>query len=204
MREYRKSGFPITIVRPSHTFCDRSLPLALHGDHGPWQVLKRMKEGKPVLVPGDGSSLWAVMHSDDFAPAFVGLMGNPHAIGQAVQITGEELLTWNQIMQSVARALGVAYKPCYVPTALLMKSKKYDFTGSMLGDKSNTVIFDNTLLHKLVPTFRPKKRFDQAAKESVRYILSHPDQYSEDPEFDAFCDALVSIMAQAEKQVEAL
>ncbi len=204
MREYRESGFPITIVRPSHTFCDRSLPLALHGDHGPWQVLKRMKEGKPVLVPGDGSSLWAVMHSDDFAPAFVGLMGNPHAIGQAVQITGEELLTWNQIMQSVARALGVAYKPCYVPTALLMKSNKYDFTGSMLGDKSNTVIFDNTLLHKLVPAFQPKKRFDQAAKESVRYILSHPDQYSEDPEFDAFSDALVSIMAQAEKQVEAL
>lgn len=204
IRQYRETGFPVTIVRPSHTFSYRSLPLALHGDKGPWQVMKRMLEGKPVLMPGDGSSLWAVMNSEDFAPAFAGLMGNPHAIGQAVQITGEELLTWNQIMQSVARALHVEYKPCYVPTALLMKSKKYDFTGSMLGDKSNTVIFDNSLLHKLVPSFQAKKRFDQSARESVAYFLSHPELQTEDPEFDRFSDALVSIMEQAAKQVEAL
>ena len=204
IREYRETGFPVTIVRPSHTFSCRSLPLALHGDKGPWQVLKRMLEGKPVLMPGDGSSLWAVMNSEDFAPAFMGLMGNPHAIGQAVQSTGEELLTWNQIMQSVARALGVEYKPCYVPTALLMKSKQYDFTGSMLGDKANTVIFDNALLHRLVPTFQAKKRFDQAARESVAYILSHPELQIEDPDFDHFSDSLVAIMDQAARQVEAL
>ena len=204
IREHRETGFPVTIVRPSHTFSYRSLPLALHGDKGAWQVMKRMLEGKPVLIPGDGTSLWAVMNSEDFAPAFAGLMGNPHAIGQAVQITGEELLTWNQIMGSVARALGAEFKPCYVPTALLAKNRKYDFTGSMLGDKSNTVIFDNALLHKLVPAFQIKKRFDQAARESVAYILSHPELQIGDPEFDQFSDALVSIMENAARQVEAL
>ena len=94
MKAYRETGFPVTIVRPSHTFSWRSLPLAIHGDNGPWQVLKRMQEGKKVLMPGDGSTLWAVMNSRDFAPAFAGLMGNIHAIGQAVQITGCDSGFW--------------------------------------------------------------------------------------------------------------
>ncbi len=204
LREYRQSGFPITIIRPSHTFSFRSLPLAIHGDKGPWQVLRRMQEGKKVLVPGDGSSLWAVMDSEDFAPAFVGLMGNIHAIGRAVQITGEELLTWNQIMASVARALGVEYKPCYVPTDLLMQTRRYDFVGGMYGDKSNTVIFDNSLLHQLVPTYRQKKRFDQSARESVAYILAHPELQTEDPDFDAFSDSVVAVMEAAAEQVKKL
>ncbi len=204
LREYRENGFPITIIRPSHTFNFRSIPLAIHGDKGPWQVIKRMMEGKKVLMPGDGSSLWAVMNSEDFAPAFVGLMGNVHAIGQAVQITGEELLTWNQIMASVARAAGGEYNPCYVPTRLLMESKKYDFTGSMYGDKSNTVIFDNSLLHRLVPTFQQKRTFDQCARESIAYFLSHPELQVEDPDFDAFSDAMVEIMENAAEKVRAL
>ena len=204
LREYRENGFPITIIRPSHTFNFRSIPLAIHGDKGPWQVIKRMMEGKKVLMPGDGSSLWAVMNSEDFAPAFVGLMGNVHAIGQAVQITGEELLTWNQIMSSVARAAGGVYNPCYVPTKLLMESKKYDFTGSMYGDKSNTVIFDNSLLHRLVPTFQQKRTFDQCARESISYFLSHPELQVEDPDFDAFSDAMVEIMENAAEKVRAL
>ncbi len=204
MKEYRENGFPITIVRPSHTFNFRSMPVAIHGDKGAWQVMKRMMEGKKVLVPGDGTSLWAVLNSDDFAPAYVGLMGNPHAIGQAVQITGEELLTWNQIMQSVANAVGGEYKPCYVPTSLLMKYGKYDFEGSLLGDKSNTVIFDNTLAHRLTPTWKIQKRFDQAARESAAYFLSHPELQVEDPDYDRFSDAIVEIMEQAEQKVAAL
>ncbi len=204
MKEYRENGFPVTIVRPSHTFNFRSMPVAVHGDKGAWQVMKRMMEGKPVPVPGDGATLWAVLNSDDFAPAFVGLMGNIHAIGQAVQITGEELLTWNQIMESIARAVGGVYKPCYVPTSLLMRCGKYDFEGAMLGDKSNTVIFDNTLAHRLVPTWKIQKRFDQAARESAAYFLSHPELQVEDPEFDRFCDALAGIMQAAGDQIAAL
>ena len=204
MKEYRETGFPVTIVRPSHTFNFRSMPLAIHGDKGPWQVMKRMMEGKPVLVPGDGSSLWAVLNSDDFAPAYVGLMGNIHAIGQAVQITGEELLTWNQIMASVARAVGGVYNPCYVPTDVLMKTSKYDFEGAMLGDKSNTVIFDNTLAHRLAPNWKIQKRFDQAARESAAYILSHPELQIEDPDFDRFCDDMARLMEQLKQAVAAL
>lgn len=204
MKEYRENGFPITIVRPSHTFSRRSLPLSIHGKNGEWQVLKRMLDGKKVLVPGDGTSLWAVMSSRDFAPAFVGLMGNIHAIGQAVQITSEEMLTWNQIMETVARALNVEYKPCYVPSFLISACQKYDFTGSLVGDKSNSVIFDNSKLHALVPTYTQSLRFDQAAPDSVNYFLSRPDRQVEDPEFDAFCDQVVAIMEEAEKKVAAL
>jgi len=201
---YRQSGFPVTVVRPSHTFSWRSLPLAIHGEKGPWQVLKRMMEGKKVLMPGDGSSLWAVMHSDDFAPAFAGLMGNPHAIGQAVQITGEELLTWNQIMEAVVKAAGAEYRPCYVPSAILARCKGYDFEGGLIGDKTNTVIFDNSLLHRLVPGLTQQKRFDQAARESVAYFLSHPELQTEDPEFDRFSDAVIAAMEQAEETIARL
>ena len=201
---YRKSGFPVTVVRPSHTFSWRSLPLAIHGDKGPWQVVKRMMAGKKVLMPGDGSSLWAVLHSDDFAPAFVGLMGNPHAIGQAVQITGEELLTWNQIMEAIAKAAGAQYRPCFVPSEVLAKCRQYDFEGTLIGDKSNTVIFDNSLLHRLVPSLPPRKRFDQAARECVAWFLSHPELQTEDPEFDRFSDEVIRIMEAAEEKISAL
>ena len=201
---YRRFGFPVTVVRPSHTFSWRSLPLAIHGDQGPWQVLKRMMAGKKVLMPGDGSSLWAVMHSDDFAPAFAGLMGNPHAIGQAVQITGEELLTWNQIMETAAKAAGAEYRPCYVPSSILARCGRYDFEGGLIGDKSNTVIFDNSRLHALVPTFRQKKRFDQAIRESVSYFLAHPELQTEDPDFDRFSDEVIAAMEQAEETIAGL
>ena len=204
MNAYRQSGFPITVVRPSHTFAIRSLPVSLHGEKGAWQVLKRMMEGKKVLVPGDGNSIWAVMASDDFAVAFTGLMGNIHAIGEAVQITGEELLTWNQIMSVIAGALGVEFKPCHVPTGLLMAYGKQDFRGAMYGDKSNTVIFDNSKLHRLVPGFTAQKRFDQSGPESVRYFLSHPELQREDPAFDAFCDRVVELMEQAEQEIAKL
>lgn len=94
MREYRENGFPVTIVRPSHTYGDTSVPVALHGAGGSWQVIRRMMEGKPVIIPGDGSSLWTLTHNTDFAKGFVGLMGNAHALGEAVQITSDESLIW--------------------------------------------------------------------------------------------------------------
>ena len=204
MEAYRKTGFPVTIIRPSHTYSWRSLPVAIHGNKGPWQVLDRMRQGKRVLVPGDGTSLWAIMNSRDFAPAFLGLMGNIHAIGQAVQITGEEILTWNQIMASIARALGAEYRPCYVPSALLAQSKRYDFSGSMIGDKANSVIFDNSLLHRLAPGLHEQKRFDEYARETVAYFLAHPELQQPDPEFDRFSDQIVALMDKAGEAIAAL
>ena len=204
MKAHRESGFPVTIVRPSHTFCRRSLPVPVHGKNGAWPVVRRMMEGKPVLVPGDGSSLWAVLDSEDFAQAFLALMGNPHAIGQAVQITGEELLTWNQIMAAIAQAAGGEYKPCYVPSTMLADTLTYDFAGGLLGDKSNTVIFDNSLLHRLAPNYRQQKRFDESCRESVAYFLAHPELQQEDETFDDFCDTVDAIMYEAGRFISAL
>ncbi|MCR5604732.1 MAG: NAD-dependent epimerase/dehydratase family protein, partial [Lachnospiraceae bacterium] len=105
--KYRKEGFPVTIVRPSHTYDERNIPLGVHGNKGFYQVIKRMQQGKPVIIQGDGSSLWTLTFNRDFAIGFTGLMGNRHAIGEAFQITGDETLTWDQIYQTIADALGV-------------------------------------------------------------------------------------------------
>ena len=107
MKKYREEGFPVTIVRPSHTYDERSIPLGVHGKNGSWQVIKRMLEGKPVIIQGDGTSLWHLTFNEDFAVGYTALMGNRHAIGEAFQITGDEVLTWNQIYQTIADALGV-------------------------------------------------------------------------------------------------
>ncbi len=110
MKMYRENGFPVTIVRPSHTYDERSVPLGVHGDKGSWQVVKRIMEGKPVIIHGDGTSLWTITHNRDFAKAYAGLIGNIHAIGQAFHITSGESVTWNQIYSIIADELGVELK----------------------------------------------------------------------------------------------
>ena len=143
-RLYREEGFPVTIVRPSHTYCERSVPVGLHGLNGSWQVLRRMMEGKPVLVHGDGSSLWTLTWNEDFARGFIGLLGNPHAIGEAFQIMSDESLTWNQIYATVAEALDAEFRPYYVSSSFLasVAPAAYDVEGNLLGDKAATVVFD--------------------------------------------------------------
>ena len=161
MKHYREEGFPVTIIRPSHTYCERSVPVSVHGPKGSWQVLKRMLDGKPVIVQGDGSSLWTLTWNEDFARGFIGLLGNPKAIGEAFQIMSDESLTWNQIYQCVANALGVSFRPYYVASDFLasVAPKDYDFTGNLLGDKAVTVVFDCSKLKKTVPGFQATTRF---------------------------------------------
>ena len=193
MERFKKDGFPVTIVRPSHTYGSRSVPLGLSGHHGSWQVVKRMIEGKPVIIPGDGSSLWVLTHNSDFAKGFIGLMSNPHALGQAVHITSDECLTWTKIHEIIADKLGVKLNPCYVSSDLLVeagKSAGYDFEGPLIGDKSNSVVFDNTKLKRLVPGFVATKRFDQGVEETLRFIQKHPEYQKEDSEFDRFSDKI--------------
>src|SRR5574344_11105 len=107
MKMYRENGFPVTIIRPSHTYDERSVPLGVHGNNGSYSIIKRMLVGKPVIIHGDGTSLWTLTHNSDFAKGFIGLLGNIHAIGESVQITSDETLTWNQIYQTIAQKLGV-------------------------------------------------------------------------------------------------
>lgn len=203
MRTYRETGFPVMIVRPSHTYCERGVPVSVHGPKGSWQVLKRMMEGKPVLVQGDGSSLWTLTWNEDFARGFIGLLGNPKAIGEAFQIMSDEQLTWNQVYQSVANALGVTFKPYYVSSEFLaaVSPKAYDFTGNLLGDKSVTVVFDCTKLKRAVPGFCATTRFDEGVRRCVAYLQSHPELQEEDPEFDAWCDRVIEVLEQAKQQI---
>lgn len=202
MKLYREDGFPVTIIRPSHTYDERNLPLAVHGKKGAWQVIKRMMEGKPVIVNGDGTTLWTVTHNSDFARAFVGLMGNIHAIGEAFQITSDENLTWNQIHQIIADILGVEYKPYFVSSAFLAEvGPDYDFVGSLLGDKACTVIFDCSKVKRAVPGFVCTTRFDQGARKTIEYILAHNECQRDDPEFDAWCDRVISALEEAKQKI---
>ncbi len=192
MSEYRNNGFPVTIVRPSHTYDHSSIPLGVHGNNGSWQVIKRMLENKPVIIHGDGSSLWTLTYNTDFAKGFIGLMGNIHTIGEAVHITSDESLTWNQIYQIIASALGVKLNAVHIATDYLAACSDYDFTGSLLGDKSNTVVFDNSKIKRLVPGFIATVRFDQGVRFVLENILSHPELQTEDKEFDDWCDTVIN------------
>lgn len=203
MKMYRENGFPVTIIRPSHTYDERSVPLGVHGNNGSWQVIKRMIEGKPVIIHGDGTSLWTITHNSDFAKAFIGLMGNPHAIGEAFQITCDESVTWNQIYSIIADCLGVELKPYYVSSEFLAAVSNYDFTGSLIGDKSNTVVFDNSKLKAAVPGFVPMVRTEEGIRSTVEYVLAHKECQNDDPEFDAWCDKVIDALENAKKAINA-
>ena len=199
LKAYREDGFPVTIVRPSHTYCERGVPVSVHGLKGSWQVLKRMIQGKPVIIQGDGSSLWTLTWNEDFARGFIGLLGNPKAIGEAFQIMSDEQLTWTQIYECVANALNVTVKPYYVASAFLadVAPKAWDFEGNLLGDKSVTVVFDCTKLKRAVPGFQATVRFDEGVRRCVAYLMDHPELQVEDPEFDAWCDRVIEVQEQA-------
>ena len=204
MEKYKKEGFPVTIVRPSHTYDERNIPLGVHGKNGFWQVIKRMLDGKPVIIQGDGSSLWTLTFNEDFATGFMGLMGNRHAIGEAFHITGDETLTWTQIYQTIADALDVTLKPYYVSSSFLAATGDkygYDFTGSLIGDKSVSVVFDNSKLKRAVPDMVTRVRFEHGVRRALDYIMTHPECQREDPEFDAWCDRVIAAQEKAKEEV---
>lgn len=203
MEACREQRFPVTIVRPSHTYDGKKPPVCLHGTKGNWQILKRILDGKPVIIPGDGSSIWTLTHSDDFAKGFVGLMGNPHAIGQAFHITTDEGMTWNQIYETIADALGRPLKALHVASDFLARhSGPYDFTGELLGDKASTVIFDNSKIKRLVPEFVCTVSMAEGLRSSVEYMMTHPETQVEDPEFDLWCDKIVRAQQAADDMFE--
>ena len=205
MKKYREEGFPVTIVRPSHTYDERSIALGVHGKNGSWQVIKRMIDGKPVIIQGDGTSLWHLTFNSDFAIGYTGLVGNRHAIGEAFQITGDETLTWNQIYQTIADALGVELKAVHVSSDFLSAVGDpcgYDFEGSLTGDKSVSVVFDNSKLKRLVPEMTTTVPYHIGVRIALDYVLSHPEEcQKEDPEFDAWCDKVIDVIENAKKEM---
>ena len=192
MQTYKKEGFPVTIVRPSHTYNEKKVPVCLHGHKGNWQVLQRILNDKPILIPGDGTSLWTLTHSRDFAKGFVGLMGHKEAIGEAFHITTDECMTWNCIYDIIARALNKPLKVLHVATDFLVEHENiYDFKGTLLGDKIHCGVFDNSKIRKWVPTFECSTSMETGLKEAVHYMLEHQETHMPDFDFDNWCDGII-------------
>lgn len=196
MEAYRNNGFPVTIVRPSHTYGKTRIPVAVLGSRGSWQVIARILQGKPVIVHGDGLSLWAFTHNTDFARAFLGLMGNPHAVGEAVQIVTDEILTWNQAYEVIGSHLGKKPEIVHIATDFLAAAGP-KYRAMLLGDKANSLVFDNSKLKRLVPGFCASVRFDQGVGEAIRYVMDHPEYQIPDPEFDSWCDRVIAVYRHA-------
>lgn len=200
LNKFKNDNFPVTIVRPSHTYGERNLPFAVRGKNGFWQIVKRMKEGKPAIVHGDGSSLWHLTFNSDFAIGYIGLMANPKAIGEIFQITGDEVLTWDQIYRTIGEALGVKPILYHVSSDFLSSvGQEYDLTGNLLGDKAVSVHFDNSKLKRLVPNMKTNVTFKDGVKIVLDYVLHHKECQIEDPEFDEWCDKVINALEEAKK-----
>jgi nucleoside-diphosphate-sugar epimerase len=190
VRAYREEHFPITIVRPSHTYDQTMLPL-----HGGYTMLARMREGKRVIVPGDGTSLWVLTHHDDFAKGFNGLLGNPHALGEAVQITSDELLTWNQIYIILGRAVGVSEPEkllVHRPSDLIAAIDP-EWGAGLLGDKAHSVIFDNSKIKRLVPGYYATIPFVHGAAEMVAWYDADPARRVVDEGFNQLLERILKV-----------
>jgi nucleoside-diphosphate-sugar epimerase len=183
---YRSDGFPATIVRPSHTY-DRTLVPLLGG----WTDVERMRRSQPVVVQGDGTSLWTLTHHDDFAHAFVGLLGHPQAIGDSFQITSDEVLTWNQIYEIMAEAAGVQATLVHV-TSDTIAAHDAEIGAGLLGDRTHSVIFDNTKVKSLVPDYVAATPFVAGAREIVEWYDADASRRTIDAELDALFDKLIA------------
>jgi nucleoside-diphosphate-sugar epimerase len=185
VREYRDSGFPMTIVRPSHTYDRTLVPF-----DGGYTVLARMREGKPVVVHGDGTSLWTLTHHADFAEGFVPLLGHPRTLGEAVHITSDDVLTWNQIAGALAAAAGSHCRIVHVPSDAIAAADP-EWGAGLLGDKAHSMVFDNTKLRRLVPGFHARIPFEQGAREIVDWHAADPARQVVDARLDKVMDSLV-------------
>jgi len=183
---YREEGFPATIIRPSHTYDQTLVPF-----DGGWTVLGRMLAGKPVIVHGDGTSLWTLTHHDDFARAFVPLLGHPRTIGEAIHITTDDVLTWNQIAEALAAALGVTARLVHVPSDAIAAADP-EWGAGLLGDKAHSLVFDNAKVRSLVPGWQAVIPFERGAREIVEWYLADQSRQVTDAGLDATMDKLAA------------
>lgn len=186
MAAYHDDGFPVTIVRPSHTYDKTLLPF-----HGGYTTIDRMRRGKPLLIHGDGTSLWTLTHHSDFGHAFLGLLGEPRAIGEAYHITGDEWLSWDEIARSLGRAVGVEPVLVHVPSETVARFDP-DWGDSLMGDKAHCAIFDNSKIRGIVPDFKAEIPFAQGAQEIVAWYNGNLDAQQVDANFDAQLDRIIA------------
>lgn len=186
MAAYRDRGAPVTIIRPSHTYDASLVPL-----DGGWTAVERMRQGRPVVVHGDGTSLWTLTHHTDFARGLVPLLGDPRALGEAFGITGDDVLTWDQIARALAAAAGTEARIVHVPSDVI-NAEDPRWGAGLLGDKAHSMVFDTTKLRRLVPEFTTTVRFEAGAREIVAWHDADPARKRVDPELDALMDRLAA------------
>jgi nucleoside-diphosphate-sugar epimerase len=186
LRAYREADFPMTVVRPSHTYDASLLPF-----HGGYTIIDRLRKGKPIIVHGDGTSLWTLTHHRDFAKGFVGLLGNPHAIGEAIHITSDELLSWNQIAGQLARAANTVPSLVHIPSDFIAAFDP-DWGDGLRGDKAHSMIFDNSKIKRLVPDFSATIPFARGAAEIVAWYDADPDRRQVDHRFNEQMDKIIA------------
>ena len=193
MALYRERNFPVTIVRPSHTY-NTVIPVTLGG----WEeytVVDRIKKGLPIVVQGDGTSLWTMTHADDFARGFAGLLGNQHALGEAFHITSDEVLTWNQIYQTLANSAGCEAEIVHIPSEYICDyADKHNYPsqrGNLIGDKAHCAIFDNSKIKRFVPDYIATLPFSEGIKQTLRWFESDPSRMIVREETNRFLDQLI-------------
>jgi nucleoside-diphosphate-sugar epimerase len=191
MQAYRETKFPVTIVRPSLTYGPSQIPLCVGSWQHPYTVIDRMKKGKQILVPGDGTSLWVLTWNGDFAVGFLGLLGNPKALGEAYHITSDEVLSWNQIYAEVGRALGVEPQIVHVPSELIAAYDP-DAIGSLIGDKINSSVFDNAKIKKLVPEFKCRVPWSEGVRRAIAWHAADPARQTIDERANAVWDQILA------------
>ncbi len=200
MDAFRTDGFPVTIVRPSHTYDDAKPPLP-----GDWTIVDRIARGAEIVVPGDGTSVWTVTHAQDFAVGLTGLLGNSAAVGEAFHITSEFVYSWNQIYDIVARALGLHARIVHVPTDLLqVAAPDWRWTDLIAGDLQFSASFDNSKIASYVPGYQPRISFDEGARRFVAWRAGHPQATSPDPAVDEVQERLVRGYREAERSFSRL
>jgi nucleoside-diphosphate-sugar epimerase len=190
IKAYREEGFPVTIVRPSLTYGDTQIPLAVNSWQKSWTAVDRMRRGKKVIVPGDGSSLWVITHNSDFAQGLVGLLGHRQTIGHAFHITSDEVMTWDQFYRITAQAAGVEAQIVHIPSEFLGVCLP-DEVGGLTGDKAASVVFDNSKIKRFVPGYCAKVPFAQGIQRTIEWFDADPRRKQIDEGANASWDKLI-------------
>lgn len=191
------AGLGFTIVRPSHTYGYSDIPFAITSGSHPWTVAERIRQGRPVIMHGDGTSLWTLTDHRDFAVGLVGLLGHPRALGEDFHITSDDVLSWNQIHGHIAAALGVDQaaldeQTVFIPSTTLARFDRDAFEGPLLGDKANAGVFDNSKLRAVVPDYAPTRRFADGIHEAVAWFEADESRRGVDEQANALWDRVIS------------
>ena len=191
MQAYHQDGFPVTIIRPSLTYGPSQIPLCMGCWQHPYTLIERMQQGKKIIIPGDGTSLWVFTWNADFAKGFLGLFGKVGAVGEAFHITSDEVLTWNQAYEEVARALGVELDVVHIPSDLIAKYDDHAL-GSLIGDKANSAVFDNSKIKRFVPEFDCEVPWAEGVRRAIAWFESDPARQAIDHEANQLWDRIIA------------